>query len=118
MKGGDVDALSSVERTLLKKKLVVTAALCCAPAIVPLWPFFRMFGLPNESHCCQVHERLRMMPDALAALVVGSIKAVVRARQCRYCRFACEALQHEISPTFDSLSVGLTPLLTIPSCSK
>ena len=32
MKGGDVDALSSLERTLLKKKIAVNAALCRAPA--------------------------------------------------------------------------------------
>lgn len=31
----------------------------------------------------QAHERLKMMPDALAAVIVGAIKAAVRVRQCR-----------------------------------
>ena len=80
----------------------------------------RVFGV---SHCCEVHERLRMMPDSLAALVVGSVKAVVRSRQCRFwsTRHITASLVkiflHETSSTSDNLPAGLLPLLMIPSWS-
>ena len=43
----------------------------------------------TKSHCFEVHERLRMMPDALAAVINGCVKAVARARQCRWLHGAC-----------------------------
>ena len=75
MRGGDVDALTSLERTVLRKKLAVSDRS-------------RVFTLSSsaaKSHCFEVHERLRMMPDALAAVINGCVKAVARARQCRSC---------------------------------
>jgi hypothetical protein len=60
-----------------------------------VWGWGRTFWLLHdfvpESACwicltipsTQAHERLKKMPDVLAAVVVGSVKAAARARQCR-----------------------------------
>jgi len=72
-----------METTLLKKKLAVTGTLAH-------WQFPHHIALVqgqkrtmNSSLCLKVYERLRAVPDTLAAVVVGSIKASSRARQCR-----------------------------------
>jgi len=83
MKGGDVEALTSLEKTLLKKKIAVThvafAPICSARFMCSS----ALLAAPESHAISKIHNRLRAMPDTLAAIVVGSIKAVARSRQCR-----------------------------------
>ena len=83
MKGGDVEALTSLEKTLLKKKIAVTrvafAPICSARFMCSS----ALLAVPESHAVSRIYDRLRTMPDTLAAIVVGSIKAVARSRQCR-----------------------------------
>ena len=91
MKGGDVEALTSLEKTLLKKKIAVTHVafaprFMCSSALL---------AVPESHAVSKIYDRLRTMPDTLAAIVVGSIKAVARSRQCRLFSAQIHIFHHE-----------------------
>lgn len=82
MKGGDVEALTSLEKTLLKKKMAVTP-VAFAPICFRFMCSSELLDLAESHAHSQIHDRRRAMPNMLAAVIVGSIKAVARSRQCR-----------------------------------
>jgi hypothetical protein len=76
MKGGDLDALTGLERTLLRKKLAVSGLRDSQ--------HFPHLASPHNAALSQAHERLRQTPDTLAAVIIGCMKAVARASQRRW----------------------------------